>query len=115
MVEFEKYDIFEIFQKFKFFIKNSSDNICILLAWLVSSTSPSGGNQVDGLPKTIAKRARLGPRTTVLLTMIMMSRIIIPSTSGLGSELIVLDNVLKICIELIKQQNDNAKEKFYRV
>ena len=33
---------------------------------LVSSTSPPGGNQVDGLPpasstKTIAKLARLGP------------------------------------------------------
>ena len=36
------------------------------LAWQVSSTSPSGGNQVDGLPpasstETIAKLARLGP------------------------------------------------------
>ena len=36
-------------------------------AWLVSSTSPSGGNQVDGLPpassntETVAKPARLGP------------------------------------------------------
>ena len=37
------------------------------LAWQVSPTSLSGGNQVDGLPpassdtKTIAKLARLGP------------------------------------------------------
>ena len=38
----------------------------MLLALHVSSTSPSGGNLVDGLPpasstKTIAKPARLGP------------------------------------------------------
>ena len=43
--------------------------------------------------KTIAKRARLGPRTTVLLTMRMMFWIRKPSTSGLGSDMIVLDNV----------------------
>ena len=50
----------------------------------------------------IAKRARPGPRTTVLLTMIMMFWIRKPSTSGLGSDMIVLDNALKIWIELIK-------------
>ena len=27
--------------------------------------------------------------------------------------IIVLDNILKICIELIKWRNDNAREKFY--
>ena len=47
--------------------------------------------------------------------MIMMFWIIIPSTSGLGSDMIVLDNVLKIWMELIKYRNDNAGEKFYMV
>ena len=51
---------------FDFSIRNSSDDICMSLAWQVSSTSPSGGNQVDGLQpasstETIAKLARLGP------------------------------------------------------
>ena len=35
------------------------------------------------------------------------------STSGLGSDMIVLDNVLKLWIELIKWRNYNAMEKFY--
>ena len=48
-VNFEKYDIFDVFENLDFFNLNSSDNICMLMAWLVSSTSPTGGNQVDGL------------------------------------------------------------------
>ena len=53
------------FENFNFSIRNSSDDICMPLAWQVSSTSPSGGNQVDGLPpasstETMAKMARLG-------------------------------------------------------
>ena len=44
--------------------------------------------------KTIAKRARV--------------------ERGLGSDMIVLDNVLKLWMELIKQRNDNATKKFYR-
>ena len=40
----------KIFENFDFLIIKSPDDVCMLLAWLVSSTSPSGGNQVDGLP-----------------------------------------------------------------
>ena len=54
------------FEIFHFFIKKTSDRIGKPLALPVSSTSPSGGNQVDGLPpasstETVAKPARLGP------------------------------------------------------
>ena len=40
----------------------------------------------------------------------------ISSTSGLGSDMIVFDNVLKIWIERINlRRNDNAMEKFCRL
>ena len=52
--------------------------------------------------KTVAKRARVEPRTQVHMTMKKLFGVRILSTSGLGSPIIVLDNVLKICIELIK-------------
>ena len=52
--------------------------------------------------KTIAKQARVEPRTPVVFTMIIMFLVIIPSISGLGSDMIVLDNVFKIWIGLIK-------------
>ena len=76
-----------------------------------------GGNLVDGLPparhragvfpmesntKTIAKRARVGPRTQVHMTMKKLCWTRIPSTCGLGSDMIVLDNVWKLWIELIR-------------
>ena len=64
--------------------------------------------------KTIAKRARVGPRTQIVLTMKKLFLIRISSTSSLGSPMIVLDNVFKIWIELITSRNDNATEKFYR-
>ena len=51
--------------------------------------------------KTIAKRARVGPRTQVVSTMEIMFWADIPSTSCLGSPIIV-DIILKIRIELIK-------------
>ena len=63
--------------------------------------------------KTIAKRARVEPRTQVHMTMEMLFLMRIPSISVRGSDMIVLDNVLKICLELIKPSNDNAMEKFY--
>ena len=44
----------------------------------------------------------------------MMFLIEISSISGRRSDIIVLDNVLKIRIELITSRNDNAMEKFYR-
>ena len=50
LVKFGKCDIFMIFWKFHFLMRKSSGDIPMLLAWLVSSTSPSGGNLVDGLP-----------------------------------------------------------------
>ena len=64
--------------------------------------------------KTIAKRARVGPRTQMRVTMKMLSWKIISSTSARLSDMIVLDNVFKIWIELIISRNDNATEKFYR-
>ena len=56
----------KIFENFYFSITKSSDDVRMLLAWLVSSTSPSGGKQVDGLPpasstETVAKPGSLGP------------------------------------------------------
>ena len=38
---------------------------------------------------------------------------IIWSTSARLSDIIILDNILKICLELVKYENDNATEKFY--
>ena len=65
------------------------------------STSPPCGNLVDGLPhdchtETVAKRARVGPRTQIVLTMRKRCFRQILSTSGRRSDMIVLDNVLKI-------------------
>ena len=37
------------------------------------------------------------------------------SKKCLGITIIVLDNILKICIELIRSRNDNVMEKFYRL
>ena len=62
--------------------------------------------------KTVAKRARVGPRTQVHMTMKKLFWRRISSTSVLGVSIIVLDNVLKIWIELIKYRVD-AREKFY--
>ena len=64
--------------------------------------------------KTIAKRARVEPRTQMHMTMKNMFLMKIPSISHLGNPIIVLDNVFKIWIELIISRNDNATEKFYR-
>ena len=82
------------------------------------STSPPCGNLVDGLPhdchtKTVAKRARVEPRTQMHVTMKMLFQIMFASKKCLLITIIVLDNVLKLWIELIKQRNDNAREKFY--
>ena len=65
--------------------------------------------------KTIAKRARVGPRTPVVPTMKIMFEVDIPSKSWPGSPIIAVDTELKIWIELIKSRNDNAMEKFYRL
>ena len=66
-----------------------------------------GGNQVDGLPparhtKTVAKRARVEPRTQVHVTMKILFWRKISSESARLSDMLVLDNVLKIRIEPIK-------------
>ena len=47
------------------------------------------------------------------MTMKMLFWKIILSRSARLSDMIVLDNALKILIELIKLRNDNAMEKFY--
>ena len=65
--------------------------------------------------KTVAKPARVEPRTQVHMTMEILFWRIIRSTSARLSDMIILDNVLKIWIELIKSRNDNAMEKFYRL
>ena len=49
----------------------------------------------------VAKRARVGPRTPVVLTIEMLILMILSSTS-LVSPIIALDNVLNFCIELLK-------------
>ena len=63
--------------------------------------------------KTIAKRARVEPRTQMHMTMKMLFWGIISSTSVLLISEIVLDDMLKLWIELIKLIDDNAGEKFY--
>ena len=82
----------QAFSKVRIFVGNSK-------FWKPWSTSFPSGKQVDGSPlvaitKTIAERARLRPRTQVHMIMRMMFKIRIPSTSGLGSDMIVLDNAL---------------------
>ena len=64
---------------------------------------------------TVAKRARVGPRTQMHITVKKLFLIRIASTRRRGSPIIVLDNALKIWTELITQRNDNALEKFYWV
>ena len=63
--------------------------------------------------KTIAKRARVGPRTPVLFTMKTMFSIMFASKKCLLITIIVLDNVLKLWIEQIKYRNGNVWKKFY--
>ena len=71
------------------------------------STSLPCGNLVDGLPhachtKTIAKRARVRPRTQIVFSMKKLFLIRMSSTSGRRIDMIILDYILKIWIELIK-------------
>ena len=58
--------------------------------------------------KTVAKRARVGPRTQVHATMKKLFLMKILWTSCLGSPIIVVDMIL-----LITLRNDNVMEKFY--
>ena len=97
----------EIFDFFYFLKRRSSEDVRMLLAWLVSSTSPSGGNQVDGLPpasstETVSNSARVEPRTPVVLTMRILFLMRKPSTSVRRSDIIILSYVLRLWIELIK-------------
>ena len=80
-----------------------------------SSASLTGGNQVDGLPpvRNISNWARVGPRTPVLSTMKMMFWRELSSINSLESDMIILDNVLKLWIELIKYRNHNVGGKSY--
>ena len=57
---------------------------------------------MEGNTETVAKRARVGPRPPVVLTMKILFLNRKPSTSLRGSPITVLDNVLEIWIELIK-------------
>ena len=65
--------------------------------------------------KTIAKRARVGPRTQMHVTMKQLFWIVFVSNMCLGITISILDNVLKLWIELIKSRDDNVWRKFYRV
>ena len=58
--------------------------------------------------KTIAKQARVGPRTQVHMTMKILFWMEISSTSARRSDMIILDIVSKIWIELIKCRNDKV-------
>ena len=52
--------------------------------------------------KTIAKRARVEPRTQMHMTMKMLFEILLEANKRLGISEIVLDNVSRLWIELIK-------------
>ena len=86
------------------------------------STSPLCGNLVDGLPhdchtETRAKRARVGPRTQMNMTMRKMFSTRIYSTSCQGSPIIVSDNVWKILIEnceFIMPRKSSIGSEFFR-
>ena len=65
--------------------------------------------------ETTAKQARVGPRTSMHISMKMLFWKIISSTSAGLSDMIVRYIVSKIWIELIKPRNDNGVEKFYRL
>ena len=71
-------------------------------------TRRAGVFPMESITKTIAKRARVEPRTQMHMTMKKLFWIRISSISGLGSSIIVLDHILKLWIELIKSQNDDA-------
>ena len=78
-----------------------NENECIKV--MGHSTSPPCGNLVDGLPhachtKTIAKRARVEPRTPVVLTMKILISNMFASKKCLVITIIVLDNVLQLWI-----------------
>ena len=65
------------------------------------STSHPCGNLVDGLPhdyhtETVAKRAKVGPRTQILLTMEKLFWMTISSERGSVSYIIVLHNEVQI-------------------
>ena len=65
--------------------------------------------------KTVAKRARVEPRTQMHVTMELLFQIMFVSKKCLLITIIVLDNILNLCIELRKERNDNAMKKFYRL
>ena len=94
LVEISK--ISEIFEKFT----NSSRDA--LLLYELSEREPGWRFTARCHTKTIAKPARVEPRTQMHMTMIMMFWIRIWSTSGIGSDMIVVDIVSKIWIELMK-------------
>ena len=57
----------------------------------------------------------MGPRTQIVLTMKRLFRNMFVSDKFSEIAIIVLDIVLKLLMELINSENDNAREKFYRV
>ena len=65
-------------------------------------TRRAGVFPMESNTKTIAKRARVGPRTPVVLTMGILFLMRKPSTSLRGSPIISLSSVFKLWIEPIK-------------
>ena len=63
----------------------------------------------------VGKQARVEPHRKVHISIKNLFWIMLSSTSGLGSDMIVLDDVLTIWMKLIIYPNDNATETFYRV
>ena len=79
----------------------------------IARTRRAGVFPMESNTKTIAKRARVGPRTQMHVTTKILFWTRIWSISVRRSDMIILDNVLKIRMELMKLGNDNAGKKFY--
>ena len=57
--------------------------------------------------EAVAKRARVGPRTQIVLTVKILFSIMFSSKKCSLITILVLDNVLKLWIKLIKLRNDS--------
>ena len=89
--------------------------LCVCLC----STSPSGGNQVDGLPparhtKTEEKRGRAGACTTILLKCENEFLKMFGSRILLWNSRIVVEYILKFIEMVLKYENAFEISEFYR-
>ena len=84
-----------------------------LLLYELSEREPGWRFTARCHTETIAKRARVGPRTQIVFTMKTLFWIMFSSKKCLLITIIVLDNLLKLWIELTNWRNNNATQKFY--